>query len=126
MKKFNYEAGKVGERIAADFLIKKGYKVVERNFRTRYGEIDLVCINQKKIVFVEVKLKVGDQFGSPEEMINRRKIIQVQRTAEAYLQQNPKISQEFSSLRIEAICIVLGQDNCLERINHYENLGSEI
>jgi len=60
MKQKNYEVGRLGEKIAAEFLAKKGYRILARNFRTRFGEIDLVAAKDGVLVFVEVKLKIGD------------------------------------------------------------------
>ncbi len=130
MKQFNYQIGKVGERVAWEYLAKKGYKLIEQNFQTRFGEIDLICTHStssgQALVFVEVKLKVGDFYGNPEEMISENKIMQVQRTAEAFLQKNPGIDENYSSFQIDAVAIVLNDDRTIERINHYENIGFDI
>ena len=122
MKVFNRELGKRGEEIAKSYLEKKGYKIVSKNFRNRFGEIDLVATNKGKIIFIEVKLKIGDSFGSPEEMINSKKLFQVQKTAWAFLKQNPEIAQKYQIYRIDAVCIVLGEGDRVLRISHYENM----
>ncbi|WP_276661388.1 YraN family protein, partial [Syntrophomonas wolfei] len=62
----NRELGLWGEELAAQYLGKKGYKILERNFYTRYGELDLVCEKDDNIVFVEVKTRRSTRFGSPE------------------------------------------------------------
>lgn len=126
MKQLNWQTGQKGEVIACDWLLKKGYQILESNFRTRFGEIDLVTTKNKKLIFVEVKLKVGEQFGQPEEMINQAKISQIQKTAAAFLQTHPKIAAKYPFCQIDAICIVLNQDKTPLRINHYENLGYEL
>lgn len=126
MKKFNYQTGKLGESMAQDFLIKKGYRLVEANFQTRFGEIDLIMAKNKKLIFVEVKLKTGDQFGSPEEMINPAKIRRVQKMATVFLQRHPKISQQYPTCQIDAVCLVLNFDQTISRINHWENIGNEM
>jgi len=120
MKKWNYQKGKTGEDIAVNFLIKKGYRIIKRNLQNRFGEIDLITAIPKVLVFVEVKLKIGNAFGSPEEMITPTKIKQIRRMAELYLQQNPQL--KFPQQRIDAICIVLNEDQTIQRINHYENI----
>lgn len=125
MKKFNYQTGQQGETMAKNFLTKKGYRIIGRNFRTRFGEIDLVAAKNKKLIFVEVKLKIGLQFGSPEEMINRRKIRQIHRTAQAFLQTHPFLAKKYSLYQIDAVCIT-SEANQTIKINHYENIGSEI
>ena len=75
------------------------------------------------LVFVEVKLKIGDQYGSPEEMITPHKITQVQNTATAFLLKNVKLEAEFDSWRIDAVCIVLGEDKQILSLNHWENIS---
>ena len=67
------ETGKRGEQIACKALEKKGYRILERNYRCRYGEIDLVARHRDYIVFVEVRSKTGHGFGSPEESITAAK-----------------------------------------------------
>ena len=84
--------GKEGERVAERYLQKKGYRVVERNYRCPLGELDLVVLDQRVIVFVEVKTRTGHGFGTPVEAVEfrkQRKMIQVAQffLAEKKLQQ---------------------------------------
>ncbi|MEO0102412.1 MAG: YraN family protein [candidate division WOR-3 bacterium] len=79
------EKGKKGEEIAKRFLEGQGYKVIEQNYRTRFGEIDLICEKGNSIIFVEVRQKSGRQFGEPVESIDKRKIGKIKRTAEHFL-----------------------------------------
>ena len=125
MKNLNWQTGKKGETIARDFLLKKDYQIIESNFRTRFGEIDLVASKDKKLVFIEVKLKIGLQFGSPEEMISNHKLKQVKKTAFAFLQAHPKTANQYPFWQIDAVCIVLNRMGDILRINHYENIGTE-
>ena len=121
-KKENYNKGKNGEEMARDFLLKKGFELIESNYENKIGEIDLIMINKDWLVFVEVKLKIGDKFGTPEEMINRRKLSQVKRVAESYLVLEKKKVKRFEKFRIDAVCIVLDEDEEIQRITHYENI----
>ena len=77
MKTDNKKTGNKGEDLATEYLEKKGYKIIERNFRTRFGELDIVCWDAQILVFVEVKTKIGHDFGEPEEMFNKNKMGQV-------------------------------------------------
>lgn len=127
MKQFNRELGRIGEKEAASYLGRKGYRVLERNYHTRFGEIDLICAHstsggQERLVFVEVKLKQGEDFGTPEEMIDKRKLSQAERMAYFYLMANPQISEKYPSFSIDAICIVLSESGEVERLSHYQNL----
>ena len=65
--------GKEGERIAEAYLRKKGYRLVERNYRCPVGELDLVVLDRRVIVFVEVKTRTDERFGAPLESVDRRK-----------------------------------------------------
>lgn len=121
MKQLNYKKGKIGEQIAREYLIKKGYQVIKSNFQTRFGEIDLIVSNEGFLVFVEVKLKTGEDFGTPEEMINPKKLRQLQNTAEMFLRQEKAHLGNFKQYRIDAICIIL-ENNEIKKISHYENL----
>lgn len=123
MKQLNYDLGKRGEEIALSHLLQKGYKLLAKNFHTRFGEVDLIFTKNNILIFVEVKLKVGEDFGTPEEMITPSKISQVQKTAEMFLLQNPQISQKYPSYRLDAVTIVLEEDRSIRRVNHYENIG---
>jgi putative endonuclease len=123
VKQQNFSKGKIGEDIARSFLLRKGYTLLEQNFNTRFGELDLIMVKDNVLVFVEVKLKVGEDFGTPEEMITRQKLTQVQNTAVAFLQQNPDIGKRFLSYQIDGVCIVVDSNNEILRINHYENLS---
>lgn len=131
-KGLNKEIGKRGEEIAAEYLRGHGYRVIERNYRTRFGEIDLILegpstnFRSSRLVFVEVKLKVGEKFGSPEEMITKSKIQQVRRTAERYLLENSQMKEKFSKYQIDAVCIVTGGKDSIDRISHYENIESDL
>lgn len=124
MKQQNFTKGRLGEKIAADYLRKKGYQIIETNFRTRFGEIDIICSGSNWLVFVEVKLKTGNDFGSPEEMITPSKIWQVQKTAQTYLQQSPQIAAKHQRYRIDAVCITLDSNGEIKQVNHYENVPS--
>ena len=122
MKGFNLEKGNLGENMAKKYLEEKGYSVVEQNYKNKWGEIDLIVKDKKELVFVEVKTRIGEQFGTPEDAINKDKINRLMKNSQAYM--NYKIKSADFSYRIDAICIVLDNKNNLIRINHYENITS--
>lgn len=88
--------GRLGEDLAVSFLSGEGYKIIERNFRTRLGEIDIVCQKGGKIVFVEVKTRGSDLFGLPEEAITEQKKHKLALMAYQYLQQKKMQKSNFS------------------------------
>lgn len=112
----NKQIGKIGEAAAAEYLIKKGYEIVCRNFSTRFGEIDLICRDNDTIVFVEVKAKTGGDFGSPEEMFTRYKKEKVKRMATIYLKGIEVLC------RIDMVAVELTNDGEITVIRHYENV----
>lgn len=78
--------GNRSERQAADFLLRKGYKIVARQYKNRFGEIDLVARDGQEIVFVEVKARRSDAFGYPEESVTRKKLEKIAWVGELFLQ----------------------------------------
>ena len=111
MKKFNSQTGKLGEGIAREFLEKKGYKTIEQNYKTKYGEIDLVVRKGKELVAVEVRTKIGDLYGTPEESLTKKKLRKIWLNALAR-----------GAGRVDAVCITLGPGGGIERLEHYENI----
>lgn len=79
--------GKEGERIAERYLIEKGYKLVERNYRCPTGELDLIVLDRRVVVFVEVKTRTSHAFGSPFEADEFRKQQRMIRAAQYFLTQ---------------------------------------
>jgi putative endonuclease len=77
--------GKEGEDRAAQFLIKRGYRILERNYRTRSGELDLIALHEGTVVFVEVKTRTSGAYGAPELAVNPRKQQRMVKTALGYL-----------------------------------------
>ena len=77
--------GKEGEKIAERYLQKKGYKLVERNYRCSSGEVDLIVLDRRVIVFVEVKTRSDHRFGTPLEAVARGKQQKMIRTAQYFL-----------------------------------------
>jgi len=118
----NYKKGREGEEIAKKFLIEKGFEWIESNYSNKLGEIDLIMSDKNWLVFVEVKLKIEEKFGAPEEMISKGKLSRIRRIAEGFLLLESPISHKFSKYRIDAVCIVLNEDKTVRRISYYENL----
>lgn len=118
-KQENRSLGKIGEDKAAKYLRENGYKILDQNNSTKWGELDLIATKNNILIFVEVKLKTTEDFGMPEEMIGKNKLSQVKRTAEMYLLTNPDIAKKYERYQIDAVCIVEETD----RLTHYENLS---
>jgi putative endonuclease len=109
---------KIGEAIAKKHLEDKGYQILEQNYRTRYAEIDLIAKKGNVLIFVEVRTKRRELFGSPEETINQRKLKKLWLNAQGYV----KTKRWLGPYRIDAICIVLNLDNSVSRLKHYQGI----
>lgn len=79
------EVGTRFEQKAADFLIQNGYRIIDQNFRSRTGEIDLIAQNEGYLCFIEVKYRSSTYNGFPAEAVNSRKMLRITRTAEYYM-----------------------------------------
>jgi len=111
------KTGNYGENLAVIFLKKKGYKIIETNFRTRFGEIDIIAKKDDQIIFVEVRTKTNINFGAPEESINRKKQEKLILMANQYMSVKKLLHNNF---RIDGIFIVIEQNNT--EIRHLENI----
>jgi len=110
--------GQKGEAHAADYLTQKGYTIIDRNYRTSYGEIDIVARQGESIVFVEVKTRASHSLGPPEIAITRRKAQHMRNAAEDYIQNHPGLSDNW---RIDVVTLVLRPKDSLPTIDHFEN-----
>jgi putative endonuclease len=94
--------GRRGEEIAAHWLTKQGYKIIEKNFSCRFGELDLVARHRAELVFVEVRCRQGEDYGWPEETVNLKKQKKLRKLAAFYLQRN-KLNEHFCRFDVVAI-----------------------
>jgi len=79
--------GRTGEERAAKFLVSKGYRILERNYSTRSGEIDLIGMHQGTVAFIEVKTRSNDAFGAPELAVDHRKQQRMIKAALGYIKE---------------------------------------
>ncbi len=114
-KQGNKETGNKGETLAAEYLQQKGYIVLARNYRSKWGEVDIVAKHNSTVIFVEVKTKTSDRYGEPWEMVNHWKVGQVKRMGEVWC-------REFKwegSVRVDVIGVWMGE---IEKIEHWESV----
>ena len=114
--------GRTGERLAADALMRRGYRILERNFRCRSGEVDLVAEDESDLVFVEVKTRRGDVYGSPEEAVTLQKQRRIVEVANYYLDLH---SCSERSWRIDVVAVQLSKGGKLEEIRIYKHAVME-
>jgi len=115
----------MGERLAAEKLVSCGYRILECNFRCRYGEIDIVAEDTNEtndLVFVEVKTRRGDAFGRPEEAVTKRKQRKIVEVATYYIDVHACAER---SWRVDVVAVQLSVVGKLEEIRLYQHAISE-
>ena len=112
--------GDKGEKIAKAFLRKKGIAVHAVNYRTPFGEIDLVAQEGGELIFVEVKTRRSETFGRPEESVTPAKIQHILRSGEFYMQTHKWVDRPW---RIDVIAITMkaGSDPEIVHFTHIDN-----
>jgi putative endonuclease len=117
--------GELGEQIAGEHLEHRGYSIVARNFRTRYGELDLIAANDRSLVFCEVKTRVAGSRGGPDgplDAIGTRKRERLRRMATQWLAETPNGERPSrDELRFDAIGVTLSPAGRLLALEHLED-----
>lgn len=121
MSKFSKTSlGKKGESLIIEYLKNKGFEIISTNFRSKFGEIDIIGKINNTIVFFEVKTRTTLRFGKPYEAVNKNKIKKIKKTIDFFLLKNPKF-QDFK-LRIDVISLILDKQDRPIEIKHFENV----
>lgn len=107
--------GRNGEKLACKYLVEKNYKIIERNFKAKHGEIDIIAYDNEnnELVFIEVKTRTNYNYGVPSEAIDKSKINHIKSTIKCYLYIK---NIENTYIRIDVIEIIF--NNGKHRINH--------
>lgn len=115
--------GQKGEEFATSYLQKRGFKILERNYRIRNGEIDIIAIDKKEyaLVFVEVKTRSSEQFGTPFEAIHYFKMKALLNAAQVYKATHPKLPD---LLRIDAIAVSIDREGNVTNVEHMKNTST--
>lgn len=112
------QKGAAAEVAAATFLVERGFTILDRNWRNRTGEIDIIANDSGTLVFVEVRSRSGTStYGTPSESVNHRKIIQVRSIAQQYI--HYKKSYDIP-IRFDVIAVILKSDLSVDSIEHIE------
>jgi putative endonuclease len=112
------EAGRIGELEAREHLQSLGYRLLAANYRTRFGEIDIVAHHRSQTVFVEVKTRRSRAYGLPEEAITGAKARRMAAAAQAYLAREGQRSADW---RIDVVVVELGPADEVKRLEVIEN-----
>ncbi|MEK7603644.1 MAG: YraN family protein [Patescibacteria group bacterium] len=123
MNDHNYiEFGSFAEGLAEKFLKDRGYKILARNYRKPWGEVDIIAEKEEILIFVEVKGSdsPASKGFEPEKRVNNDKIKRIKRAAQTYVQQN---NLDDTSWQIDIIAIELNKDRGTAKITHFKNIG---
>lgn len=110
--------GKIGEDLAEKYLVGKDYYILARNYHSRFGEIDIIASDGNSLVFVEVKTRTQNQFGTPLEAITSHKLSKMIKTSQFYLTQRNMHNHPY---RFDAIEVIMRNDE-KPIINHLVNI----
>ena len=110
--------GHRGEKAAERFLRRKGYIIVGRRVRHSLGEIDLIAVHDRTVVFVEVKTRQSEEYGHPAEAVDEEKQARITRAASAFLKKHQLLEQ---SVRFDVVAIIWPSKKSKPTIEHFEN-----
>ncbi len=110
------ETGKKGEKYAEEFLVKNSFNILAKNYRFQKSEIDIICIQNDTLIFVEVKTRADTTFGNPEDFVTDHQIEKIHEGAQAY-----QIDNNWNGpIRFDIISIILNNDEIVE-IEHFKD-----
>lgn len=102
--------GNDGEEMAARWLQQKGFILLERNWRHSHYEVDIIASNENVLHFIEVKTRRSTTFGTPEESVDQKKIMNLLKASEEYQHQHP----EWKRIQFDVLSITIDQQNSIE------------
>jgi putative endonuclease len=106
----NKDTGNRGENIAAEYLLTQNYSIMERNWRFRHWEVDIIASKGKKLHFVEVKTRTNEKFGKPEESIGRKKMDCLKNAAAKYV----FLHSGWKYIQFDVLAITLNEEEVKE------------
>ena len=110
--------GEKGEKLAAKFLKRKGYKIIQLNYRCKLGEIDIIAQQDRTLIFAEVRTKQTEKFGPPQYSVSAAKRKQISKAALCYIKEKRLTEQ---SCRFDVIAITFSKESRRPMIEHIEN-----
>lgn len=114
----NHITGKMGENIASNYLKSLKYKIIQKNFSCKFGEIDIIAENKDELIIVEVKTRTSNMYGNPADAITTYKRNNILKVAQYYLIKN---NLEATFVRIDTIEILIDSNNNY-KINHLKQI----
>jgi len=118
-KNYQQNLGRFGEEIARKYLEKNNYQIIDENYHTRQGEIDLICQKDNWYIFIEVKTRTNDSFGQPEESVDEKKLKKFQETISKYIIENGLTDKKW---RVEVLAIIIDKKTGKSKIRHLKEI----
>ncbi len=118
MTRQRLDRGKLGENIALEYAQQQGYQIIQRNFRCKSGEIDLIAQDKHIVVFIEVRTKTSDAYGPAYNMVTYSKQQQVKRVALHYISERNLVNTQF---RFDVIGITFEPNSDRYQLDHLQN-----
>jgi len=116
---YKQKVGRFGEVLACNYLIRRGYKIIEKNIKISYQELDIIARQQKKIIFVEVKTRASKILGPADEAISSQKIKSLKKAIEEYVYSKNITSK---NIRLDLISIDIDRHKKIAKIKHYKDI----
>ncbi len=117
------DAGNAGEAFVTGRLQRDGYRILDRNWRVRGGELDIVALDGEILVFVEVKVRTDGRVSVAEESLDTRKLGRLMMAAEMYVESHPELLDRL--WRVDFVAITLAANGTVRRYSHIENVTLE-
>lgn len=126
----NITIGKIGEDLACEYLVERGYKILKRNYKEKWDEIDIICrAKDRTLVFVEVKTladgsnEADNRRLTPEDNMTAAKLRKLRRACDMFIGKHPDLVDDRKGWRIDLLALTIGIDKCIININKYENIA---
>ncbi len=119
MSDYRVRLGKYGEKLAAQYLERQGCRVIDSNYYTQWGEIDLIAENGNELLFCEVKTRTSDSCGYPEMAVDYHKVKKVLKAIQIYL--NRKNIEKF--WRFDIVSVEIDKENKKARLKWFKGIG---
>lgn len=119
MKKYKQYLGQTGEAIATKYLKNKGFEIIETNFYTKWGEVDIIAHKNNRLHFIEVKTRTTLKFGRPEESVTRSKYQKAKRAVVIYLNQH---NLQKAVYQIDVLAILYNSQKNQANIRYFPNI----
>lgn len=117
---YNKRIGDYGEQLAAKYLTKKGYKIINKNLKLSYKEIDIIANFKGKIVFIEVKTRTSELLGKAEDSMSAKKLHHLKKAISMYVGNNKNIDP--NNIRLDLVCVDINISSKIAKIKHFEDL----